>query len=314
MSTAALAAAIRSGLLGASDTAAIIVDFDRLDQRLASLRSAFPPDTLHAVAVKTNPLTPVLHHLVRRGFGLEAASFEELNRAADAGTDPSDMVFDSPVKTRHEIQRCDRRWPGMVVNANTLAELDRYPLGSRVRLGLRINPMVAVETDRRYDVSTPTSKFGVRIDRIDDIVRAVLDAPIVGLHVHSGSQIADARANVEVVRSLVTLASTIDDARSRAGVRSRIEYLDIGGGMAVQVGNAAWRPSAAPSVVTGHRTLPAHHGVRAVGPCAGRHGVQPGRVRRRPRRRPGASLRARGRRSLRSGGIRCAAFLPIHRP
>ena len=235
MGVAALAAAMRAGILAADDAAMIVVDFDRLDQRLDIVRRAFPSEVLHAVAIKTNPLAAVLAHLVRRGFGLEAASFEELERAAEAGATPSAMVFDSPVKTRREIQSCGQRWPGLVVNANTLAELGRHPVGSSVRLGLRINPLVAVDTDHRYDVSTPTSKFGVRRDRVDDIIRAAIDAPIVGLHVHSGSGITDALANVDVVRSLAQLASTIDDARAQAGVPTRIEYLDIGGGLAFQV-------------------------------------------------------------------------------
>src|SRR5262245_44377365 len=53
--------------------------------RWAALRDAFPTNTLHAVAIKANPVVEILRELVRGGAGLEAAGIEEVALARAAG-------------------------------------------------------------------------------------------------------------------------------------------------------------------------------------------------------------------------------------
>jgi diaminopimelate decarboxylase len=110
-------------LLGADDTAVIVCDLTRLRAHLEILRSAFPSAVEHAVAIKTMPHPRMLACLVEEGFGLEAASFEEVELAIAAGAPAHRIIFDSPVKTAAEIERCDARYPGMLCNANSLEEL-----------------------------------------------------------------------------------------------------------------------------------------------------------------------------------------------
>ena len=59
--------AVGADLLDDDDTVAIFVDMSIIDDRLDRLNAAFPPDTLHAVAVKTHPLAAVLRHVVDPG-------------------------------------------------------------------------------------------------------------------------------------------------------------------------------------------------------------------------------------------------------
>ena len=67
--------------------------------RIAQLQSAFPKGTLHALAIKANPLVEVLREAVNAGAGLEAASIEEVHLALAADCPPERIVFDSPAKT-----------------------------------------------------------------------------------------------------------------------------------------------------------------------------------------------------------------------
>ena len=62
------------GYLQGEHTSVLVFDLEKLDRRLDELNDAFPPKTLHAVAIKANPLPAILRGIVERGFGLEAAS------------------------------------------------------------------------------------------------------------------------------------------------------------------------------------------------------------------------------------------------
>ena len=65
-------------LLDELDTSVIGIDLDALDAQLAALRSAFPDTVRHAIAIKTMPHPKLLGYLSKAGFGLEAASIEEV--------------------------------------------------------------------------------------------------------------------------------------------------------------------------------------------------------------------------------------------
>ena len=95
----------------------------------------------HSIAIKTNPQIELLRTLVSWGYGLEAASIEEVRRAKNAGCPIDQIVFDSPVKTRLEIAEVAYD-TGMLVNVNTIAELERFPADATCVLGIRINPQV----------------------------------------------------------------------------------------------------------------------------------------------------------------------------
>jgi diaminopimelate decarboxylase len=221
-------------MLGPDDSSAIFIAFDVLDARLQHLRSTFPSGTLHTVAVKSNPLRAVLRHVVGRGFGLEAASFEEVLLAKSSGARNDRIVFDSPAKRRSEIEYCEQHLPGLIVNANSLDELGRYRRSKRLQLGLRINPLEGGVGPGLYDVSRPGSKFGEPIRPTRAIVDAFLAMPqLVGLHVHVGSELADLDAAATAVGKVIQLARQIDAACAARGRRKRVEFVDIGGGAAV---------------------------------------------------------------------------------
>src|SRR3990170_378167 len=103
----------RQLLNGASS--AIFHHLGLMRARIAALQAAFPDGTLHAVAVKANPVLEILREVVQTGSGLEAASIEEVQLAVAAGCPAQRVVFDSPTKTVDEIQQA-LRW-GVYINA-----------------------------------------------------------------------------------------------------------------------------------------------------------------------------------------------------
>lgn len=215
---------------GIEDTALLITDVRVLTLRLDLLTKAFPVGTRHAVAIKTNPHKQILATILAHGFDLEAASIEEVELALSAGAEPQQIVFDSPVKTREEIQQCANH-EGMQVNANSLSELQRYPNSLSCKLGLRINPGIDTGAPEMYAVSTDESKFGVPLAKASEILAACLKHPITALHMHSGSQMSDLTVQLQAVRRLFELAETINAHRATHDNNWRINSINIGGGL-----------------------------------------------------------------------------------
>ena len=110
--------------------------------------------------------------------------------------------------------------------------MDRYPAHFSGRLGLRINPLIESDTEDIFNVSTKTSKFGIPISRRTQIIQACMLRPeICGLHIHIGSAIKDFSFNIKAISLLVDLATEINALRTKSGISSRINVLDIGGGI-----------------------------------------------------------------------------------
>ncbi len=202
---------------------AIVVDLQALEVRWKELADAFPSGTLHAVAVKANPLLEVLRLLVGLGAGLEVASGGELALALAADCPTARIVYDSPAKTARELSHALHL--GVRINANSWAELERIEAllasqSSRSQIGLRLNPVIAgSERESATMVATAGSKFGLLAPQVE---AALARFPFLsGLHVHVGSQVATREDLVLGVRRALELAQKFP----------QIRWLDIGGGL-----------------------------------------------------------------------------------
>lgn len=210
---------VAQGLLDNTVPAVITYDLSVLEKRLKVLSSAFPADTLHTVAIKSNPLLSILELITKAGFGLEAASSGELALAREAGCPASRVLFDSPAKTAAEI--ADAVAVGYTLNANSGIELERIAcLDGKTKIGLRCNPAVA-GTDRESAtmVAIAGSKFGVDLASVDSLLER--HRFVSGLHLHVGSQVATADDLVEAALRVVEIAER----------HPQIEWIDIGGGL-----------------------------------------------------------------------------------
>lgn len=216
--------------LSEEDSAVLVTSLPRLDARLKHLRASFDERTLHCIAIKSNPHLGILRAIVERGFGLEAASIEEVRRALKVGCPTEKIVFDSPVKTHLELQEVAQH-EGLLVNVNTLSELKRIPSDAVCMIGIRVNPLTDTGSPERFSVGRNESKFGVPIAARADLINAALHAPVRALHMHSGSQMRDLHAQERALNALGELAREINSALSHAGLERRIEVIDIGGGL-----------------------------------------------------------------------------------
>ena len=120
-------------------TAVILTHIPRLRTRLEHLKNVFKPSVQHSVAIKSHPHIEQLRVICKQGFGLEAASIEEVRRALTAGCPPQRLVFDSPVKTRREIAEVAQLTRDLA--ETKIAEVEAYCKLHRQPLQLSAEPL-----------------------------------------------------------------------------------------------------------------------------------------------------------------------------
>ena len=103
--------------------AMILYDMDVLRDRVEGLIEAFPDDTIHAIAMKANPLDEALKFFKGYNLGLEVASSAEMYIASANDFPGNKIVYNSPAKTRREIAYALEQ--GYQINADSFHELER---------------------------------------------------------------------------------------------------------------------------------------------------------------------------------------------
>lgn len=219
-----------------NDSAIIFYDLDFLSDRINFLKQLFPQDTLHAIAVKANPLIKILEEFKKAGIGLETASLPELFIAEKLGFSSNKIVFNSPSKTKEEIEYALKL--GVHLNADSLIELDRisklYKATESVsNIGIRVNPQVGTGRIKSTSVADKISKFGIPIDdHRQEIIKAFARYKwLNGIHLHIGSQGISIEQLLRGLKKVYSLVEEINLQLIQEG--RQIIFFDIGGGFPV---------------------------------------------------------------------------------
>jgi diaminopimelate decarboxylase len=233
----AFRSALSKGLIREQDTAVIFHDLSFLEERIKKLKSLFPPQTLHAIAIKANPLTRILEIIKSFDVGLEAATSGEVHLALQTGIEPGKIVYDSPVKTHGEIAFALKN--GIHLNIDNLSELERVnnllkTTPSKSTIGIRINPQVGIGTIAGSSVAGEYSKFGIPIKyKRAELTEVFLKHPwLVGVHLHVGSQGCPMELLLNGIGVLFDFVTELNVKRARKNFPP-ISYFDIGGGLPV---------------------------------------------------------------------------------
>lgn len=228
VSLAALAAAV--------GTPAYVYSLATIRARYAALAGAFAgvPHRIH-FAVKANSNLSVLRALRALGAGMDIVSGGELHRALEAGCAGGDVVFSGVGKTVAEIEAALRAGVRLL-NVESEAELEVVDavaerLGVVAPVAFRVNPEVTVDTPHAYiRTGEKGQKFGIPRDDIGRVAQAAArlrHVAVRGVGMHLGSQIANAEPMREALPRLLEALATV------RGAGHRVEWLDVGGGLAV---------------------------------------------------------------------------------
>jgi diaminopimelate decarboxylase len=191
------------------------------------------PHAIH-YALKANSTLAITRLLRGLGSSADANSGGEIDVALRAGFIPAQIVFTGVGKTLAELaQAIDL---GVrTINVESAGEIERVDAlsrerGTRTKIAIRINPDVDAKTHPHISTGLKTNKFGIPINEVPALcahARGLAGVEVVGLHAHIGSQITDLDPLTRAARALVVLACAL------AAEGTRIEHLDLGGGLGV---------------------------------------------------------------------------------
>ena len=219
-------------------TPAYIYNADAIRRHFAELTAAFQPAE-HRIdyAVKANSSLAVLKLLRELGAGCDIVSLGELRRALAAGFGPEQIVFSGVGKRVDELREACAQRIGQI-NLESLEELEalaavaRELPGPPVRVGIRVNPDVTVDTHPYTRTGMAAAKFGIPADQVVETARRIAATrclELSGIAMHVGSQLLDPKPFEAGARRLAELVAAL----RALGINS-LRSLDLGGGLGIR--------------------------------------------------------------------------------
>ena len=218
-------------------TPAYVYSAGAIRDQYAQLRDALKGiDARLHYSVKANSSIAILSLLRALGAGLDIVSGGELYRALRAGYSGRDIVFSGVGKTEREMEEALRAQV-LLVNVESEQELHVLDavskrLGVKAPVALRVNPEVLVDTPHPYTrTGEKGMKFGIPFDEalaVAKVAATLTNIQLLGLDMHVGSQISQFAPYEVGLQRLLHLRREIEQE-----TKARLEWLDIGGGLAV---------------------------------------------------------------------------------
>jgi diaminopimelate decarboxylase len=199
-----------------------------LRARAREIRDAVPgADVLYGS--KAFPNVAVMRVLSEEGLGADVSSPGELALALAAGIRGDRLVAHGNAKSDDDLRAAAAAAAIVVLDAED--EVERAVAAGVRRVLVRVTLGVEADTHEAIRTGHHGSKFGLPPDAALRALRRGLEAglDVAGLHVHVGSQLADADAHQETIELLARFA-----ARCRDELGWAPGLVDAGGGFAVR--------------------------------------------------------------------------------
>lgn len=203
-----------------------VYDLAKIKSQYGSLKNAFKGVDLHIkYACKALTNINILRYLKQLGSGLDTVSINEVKIGLQAGFAPQDIIFTPNGVSLAEIQAAVDL--GVVINIDNISILEQFGhlYGDSVPVCIRINPHIFAGGNHQISVGHIDSKFGISIYQMRHVERIVksTDLKVVGLHMHTGSDILNVEAFLRAVDIL------LDTTR----YFKALDFIDLGSGFKV---------------------------------------------------------------------------------
>ena len=185
-------------------TPTYVYDADKIVEQYNKLHAAFKPlDVKLHYALKALNNVNILRILKQQGAGLDAVSIQEIHLGMRAGYNPEEIMYTPNCVAFSEIEEAVDL--GVHINLDNLNMLEKFgsKYGSSTPCCIRINPHIMAGGHSNISVGHIDSKFGISIHQIRHIVRIVenYNIQVIGLHMHTGSDIIDADVFLRLLRA-----------------------------------------------------------------------------------------------------------------
>lgn len=207
-------------------TPVYVYDGQKILDQVALINKAFDGVQMKIkYATKALSNINILKLLKNAGTGVDAVSIEEVKLALHVGFAAEEIMYTPNCVSFEEIQEAVDY--GVMVNVDNIPMLEQFGThyGNSVPLCIRLNPHIMAGGNAKISVGHIDSKFGISILQLKHVLKIVAahNLQVIGLHVHTGSDILDADVFLKGAEILFDAAKEFKD----------LQFLDFGGGFKV---------------------------------------------------------------------------------
>ena len=189
---------------------------------LAGLFPDLPVKWLYAMKANDNPF--LLDIVKEEGFGFDTVSIEEVELARRFVEDANNIFYTESNMSDAEMEYAVKS--GVRLNIGSFSRLKSFCEHPESKsCSIRIKPDIGDGLHQRVTTGNRDSKFGIRLDILDECLRIAKDSgvKITGIHVHIGSGIREPRNLLAAMERMAELATLFPD----------LERINFGGGLPV---------------------------------------------------------------------------------
>jgi len=213
-------------LVNSFDTPLYVYDANIIDRQYARLKQAFSScKTRINFACKALNTVKVMRHLHTLGACLDTVSIQEVWLGLKAGYAPEEIIYTPNCVSMEEIDLAVKE--GVMINIDNISILEQFGLkyGNAVPICIRINPHVMAGGNINISTGHIDSKFGISIYQMRHVDRIVKHTGlhVIGLHMHTGSDIVDVDIFLRAADILFEQAEHFPD----------LTFIDFGSGFKV---------------------------------------------------------------------------------
>lgn len=208
-------------------TPLFVYDAETIALQLNSMKSAFSGLKVKVkYAAKSLTNISILKFLKKKGAELDAVSIQEAQIGIQAGFLPEEILYTPNCVSFKEIKQAIDL--GVVLNIDSISILEQFgdEYGDSIPCCVRINPHITAGGNTKISTGHIDSKFGISIYQLPHLLRVVKTngLKVIGLHMHTGSDILDTDVFLRAADILFSVAKDFEN----------LEFLDFGSGFKVK--------------------------------------------------------------------------------
>ena len=207
---------------------------DEILSNINSYKGNIDCGDLVCFSVKSSNNLHILKLISSQDLGFDVVSGGELNKVLYINADKNKIVFSGVGKTKQDLI-CAIKNNIKSINVESLSELKLISilvneLNTSVNIALRLNPEIKSKTHPYLETGSSESKFGIAKPDLNKCIRIIKNQNKInlkGLAFHIGSEIKDFSYFKRAINFMLDQIKSLN-------MDKPIEFLDVGGGLAIK--------------------------------------------------------------------------------
>ena len=185
-------------------------------------------------SVKSSNNLHILKLISSQGLGFDVVSGGELDKVLYINADANKIVFSGVGKTKQDLTNAIKN-NIKSINVESVSELKLISiivneLNTSANIALRVNPEITSKTHPYLETGSSKSKFGIAKSDLRKCIKIIKNQNKInlrGLAFHIGSEIKDFSYFMRAINFML-------DQINSMNIEKPIEFLDVGGGLAIK--------------------------------------------------------------------------------